>query len=60
MTPSELKKLLGRKGVKITAIEHGAKHDMWIDEKGRFSRIPRHGKDLKPGTVRGILKDFGI
>ena len=60
MKPSELKKYLAKRGIKIIEIRHGAKHDMWIAENGKFSRLPRHAKELNPNTLSDILKDFSL
>lgn len=60
MKPSELKKYLRKEGIKIIEERHGAKHDMWIADNGKFSRIPRHAKEINPNTLRDILDDFGL
>lgn len=60
MKPSELKKYLLRRGIKIIEIRHGAKHDEWRADNGKFSRLPRHAKELNPKTLQNILDDFGL
>lgn len=36
-------------------------HAVYLREKDhRRTVIPMHNKDLKPGTLRGILSDLGI
>ena len=38
----------------------GKKHTL-VRYRDRFAAIPRHGKrELKTGTVRGILKQLGV
>jgi mRNA interferase HicA len=57
LTASELKRKLAKRGC---TFEDGTRHTIVI-YKGKATEIPRHpSKELKTGTVRGILRVLGI
>lgn len=57
MTASELRRKLAKLGCNF---EHGARH-LIVIYKGKAAEIPRHpSKELKTGTVRGVLRRLGI
>ena len=57
LTSDELKRFLAERGCTFT---EGKKHTL-AHYRGRFAPVPRHGKrELKTGTVKGILKQLGI
>lgn len=59
MKTAELLKILKKNGCIL--LRHGSRHDIWfspVTEK-QFA-IPRHKDDVKPGLLKGILKDAGI
>ena len=57
MTESELKRKLRKLGAVITDATKHAK----VEYRNRTSFIPRHpSKEIKKGTLRGILKALGI
>jgi predicted RNA binding protein YcfA (HicA-like mRNA interferase family) len=57
LTGGELMRFLAEHGCTFT---EGKKHTL-AHYKGRFAPIPRHGRrELKTGTVKGILKQLGI
>ncbi len=57
MTAGELKRKLGKIGC---AFSEGKKHTR-IFRGNRESLMPRHpSKEIKKGTLNGILKDLGI
>jgi mRNA interferase HicA len=57
VTANELKRRLAKLGC---TFEQGARH-LVVIYKGKATEIPRHpAKELKTGTVRGILKALGI
>jgi predicted RNA binding protein YcfA (HicA-like mRNA interferase family) len=57
LTTNELKRLLADLGCTFS---EGKKHTL-AHYRGRFAPIPRHGKrELKTGTVKGILKQLGL
>jgi predicted RNA binding protein YcfA (HicA-like mRNA interferase family) len=50
-------RFLAERGCTFT---EGKKHTL-AHYRGRFAPIPRHGRrELKTGTVKGILKQLGI
>jgi predicted RNA binding protein YcfA (HicA-like mRNA interferase family) len=57
----ELVKRLQQLGCQQQRAAKGS-HTMWYNPNtDKYAVIPNWGgKDLKPGTVRGILKDLGI
>lgn len=59
MTPQKLRKLLNRNGWHFT---EGARHDLAThqDPPGVKISIPRHRKDIPPGTLHQILKAAGL
>jgi mRNA interferase HicA len=57
VTASELKRKLAKLGC---TFEQGTRH-LVVIYKGKATEIPRHpAKELKTGTVRGILRRLGI
>jgi mRNA interferase HicA len=57
VTASELKRKLARLGC---TFQQGTRHTIVV-YKGKAAEIPRHpAKEIKTGTVRGILKKLGI
>jgi predicted RNA binding protein YcfA (HicA-like mRNA interferase family) len=57
MTASDLKRKLAKLGC---TFEQGTR-DLVVIYRGKATEMPRHqGKELKTGTVRGILKASGI
>lgn len=60
MKISELVKILKKNCCK--KIRSGARHDIWLSPiTGHELQIPRHGaKEVRKGTVEGILKDAGL
>ncbi len=60
MKTSELKRILKEGGCYI--LRHGSNHDIWYSPKtGIQFEVGRHdSKEIKTGTVNGILKDAGL
>lgn len=60
MKLSELLKLLKANGIEF--VEHRTNHDWYRNPKtGVEFPIPRHkGQEIKPKTLKSILKDAGI
>ena len=58
MKLSELLRLLRSKGAKLEG--HGKEHDVWSRNGNLVTRVPRHAKEIKTGTLKKILKDLGI
>lgn len=60
MKVSEFIKSIKKQGIKFK--HHNTKHDVYINPKtGGIARVPRHkSKDLKKGTIDGILKQLGL
>jgi predicted RNA binding protein YcfA (HicA-like mRNA interferase family) len=57
LTSNQLKRLLADLGCRFT---EGKKHTL-VHYGERIAPLPRHGKrELKTGTVRGILKQLGL
>jgi mRNA interferase HicA len=57
VTASELRRELAKLGC---TFEQGTRH-LVVIYRGRATEMPRHpSKELKTGTVRGILKRLGI
>ena len=58
MKYAELKRYLRGKGARLTA--QGANHELW--ELGKYkTRVSRHNQEeVKPGTLRKILKDLHL
>lgn len=57
---SELITILSEHGCYL--VGHGSAHDKWQSSiNGKFFFVPRHpSKEIKAGTLRGILKQAGI
>ena len=60
MKYSELKKLLKKGG--CYKVSEGGNHEKWYSPKtDRYYPVGRHNsQDVKPGTLKSILKDAGI
>ncbi len=59
MRLTELLKLFRK--YKIVLVRHGKKHDIYFSPlTGKEFPVPRHAKELVPGTEDGILKDAGL
>lgn len=60
MRYSELKKLLKKNGCRLE--REGSNHEMWYSTiTGKRFTIGRHKtEEVKPGTLKNILKDAGI
>lgn len=59
MKRSELLKILKAHGCKI--LGHGANHDIvYSPITNKTFPVWRHNKDMKKGTIEGILKQAGI
>lgn len=59
MKTSELIKILKAHG--CTLVEHGGNHDKYYSPiNNNTFPVWRHNKEMKQGTVRGILKQAGI
>lgn len=59
MKTTELLKILKKNG--CTLLRHGSRHDIWQSPiTGKQFSVPRHKDDVKPGLLKGILKDAGI
>jgi mRNA interferase HicA len=57
MKTSELRRKLAKLGC---TFEDGTRH-LVVIYKGKATEIPRHpGKEIKTGTLRGILKKLGV
>jgi mRNA interferase HicA len=57
VTANELKRKLAKLGC---TFEQGTRH-LVVLYKGKATEIPRHpARELKTGTVRGVLKALGI
>jgi mRNA interferase HicA len=57
MTASELRRKLAKLGC---TFEQGSRH-ITVRYNGKRSEMPRHpSKEIKSGTLRGILKELGI
>lgn len=57
VTASELQKKLKKHGATFT---NGSKHTI-VTLNGKIATIPRHkSKEIKTGTLNGILKQLGI
>tara|TARA_Y100000588_G_scaffold33831_1_gene32853 strand:- start:114 stop:1322 length:1209 start_codon:yes stop_codon:yes gene_type:complete len=41
-------------------VQHRKKHDEWEGPNGRRTTIPRHSVEMAPGTMRSILRAFGL
>lgn len=41
-------------------IRQNGSHKFFVHSDGRCTVVPVHGKDLKRGLIKGILKDIGI
>lgn len=61
MTYRELTRFLSRNGCSLFRNAKGS-HKIWINRaSGAKTTVPDWGsRDLKPGTVSGILKDLGL
>lgn len=59
MKTSELLKLFAKNG--ITLERHGKKHDIYRSPiTGKPISVPRHTAEIKPGTLKSIMKDAGL
>ncbi len=59
MKTAELTRLLQKNGCYL--YRNGSNHDIWFSPITRKQfAVPRHKKEVKPGTARNILKDAGI
>lgn len=59
MTSEKMLKLLKKNGfVKIS--QNGSHIKMRNPKTGRQTEVPRHAKDLAPGTEHAILKQAGL
>lgn len=59
MKNSELLKILKNHGCYL--LRHGSNHDIWFSPiTNQQFAVPRHKSEIKPGTVRSILKSAGI
>jgi len=62
MKPAELlrrlRRLATRRGLEFTVSEGGSHTKVTL--AGRRSVIGRHAADLKPGTLRAILRQLGV
>jgi len=57
----ELAKRLRKLGCEYLRPGHGSHRIWWNPQNGRYTTIPDWGgRDLKPGTLRTILRDLGI
>jgi mRNA interferase HicA len=57
----ELAKRLRKLGCEYLRPGHGSHRIWWNPQNGQYTTIPDWGgKDLKPGTLRTILRDLGI
>jgi predicted RNA binding protein YcfA (HicA-like mRNA interferase family) len=46
--------------VGLEFVRHGGSHDVWKTSGGKRIPFPRHARDMKPGTLRNILKQAEI
>ncbi len=53
-----LRRLAAKKGWNLTITEGGSHTKLRLD--GKPTVLPRHPVDLKPGTLRAILRQLGI
>ena len=59
ITPREMVRVLTRAAFRAEP-ERGSSHVGMRYPDGRKTVVPRHAKDLKRGTMMGILKDAGM
>lgn len=59
ITPRDAIKKL-RKMVGLTFDTHGGDHDKWRTAAGKLVVFPRHARDLKPGTLKNIIRQAGL
>jgi predicted RNA binding protein YcfA (HicA-like mRNA interferase family) len=55
--PTELRKLLEKQGFKLD--RQSGSHVVLLHPDGRRALIPMHNRDLKRGTLLGIIKQAG-
>ncbi|RYE24763.1 MAG: type II toxin-antitoxin system HicA family toxin [Sphingobacteriaceae bacterium] len=58
-TPKEIVDLLLKNGFKLIRVK-GSHQIFFNEETGLRTIVPMHNKDLKKGTLHGILKQAGI
>jgi predicted RNA binding protein YcfA (HicA-like mRNA interferase family) len=58
-TPKEIVSILLAHGFELTRT-NGSHHIYVNKSNGKRTIVPMHGKDLKKGTLHGILKQAGI
>lgn len=56
--PKELVKSLERHG--FTRQRQTGSHAHFFHPDGRWTTVPMHSRELKKGTLHGILKDIGM
>ncbi len=59
MKPRELIKILEENGWQWVATSGSPRHFKHPDKPNKLT-VPYHNKDLKAGTLNGILKDAGL
>jgi len=59
ITARKLKKGL-REQRRCRLRRQGGRHETWETPEGNTFQIPRHAGDLRPGTVKAILRDAGV
>lgn len=58
ISPKEMVRILLKLGFK--EIRQNGSHKFFKHDDGRCTVIPIHGKDLKRGLIKGILKDINL
>jgi len=58
-TPKEISAILVEHGFELIWVQ-GSHHVYVNRDNGKRTVVPMHGKDLKKGTLHGILKQAGI
>lgn len=59
MKLGELLKLFSKN--KITLVQHGKRHDIYYSPiTNKKFPIPRHAKEIAPGTLKSIKRDSGL